>query len=120
MTPTLPDLLQFFSDIYNREEMTAATQAHCDEQSEALTFEEWEDFKPDYEAAMDECWWAPLVEFMRIGVDIHVGGAWEYDTQVVMLAGAPQDSGDECWLIDGRLLSTYELIWHHAVSWRVR
>jgi hypothetical protein len=57
---------------------------------------------------------------MRIGTDIEVGdlmvSAW-HDDSVIMLMSHPEHYNDECWWLNGHLLSTRELIGDDVAEW---
>ena len=118
----LLDMQEFFYDIWARERVDEAIGRHAKHQFEdALKYGvEKDDFDLDVREAYSECWWEPLVEWMRIGTDIKVGdlmtSAW-HDESIIMLMSHPEDECDECWLMNGRLLSTHELIKADADEW---
>jgi len=121
-TDGMPDMQQFFVGIWDRERVSKAIDNHIAYQRTDALDEgvEEDDIFADYNEAYSECWWEHLIEWMRIGTDIKVGdlmtSEW-HDDSVIMLMSHPGELRDECWLMNGELLSTYDLIKDDVEEW---
>jgi len=116
----LPCVIEFFKDIWDckgvngnlKEAVRDWWRGLTEEQKDEAECHTWE----YAEYLLNELWWDELIEDMCIGTYINVGDLLKYKDGFVILASHPEDCGDECWLLNGKLLSTYDLI-RKNLSW---
>ena len=121
----LPCVIEFFSDMWDDMYVCDSVDERVRDYLaeigwEDMTEEEQEDVDTrDYEESMwDEIWWDPLISNMGIGTRINVGDLMKCGDDIIILLSHPESYGDECWMLNGQLRSTYELIKDDVEEWR--
>ena len=120
----LPCVIEFFSNIWDGAYVSDSVDECVRDYLAELG---WDDMSEDEQEEIDtsdyasdmfeEIWWEPLISNMRIGTDINVGDLLKHGDDVIMLMIHPENYYDECWMLNGQLLSTYDLISDEVNSW---